>query len=332
MAPSSSADTDPIVRKAQLAGGSTYTVSLPKDWADRQGLESGTELWLYALEDRVVVAPTATTPDRQSVTVDVDGLADATLTRWLQAAYRTGSDRIVVTAGDGLSVEQQRTAKRTLSSLVGVTLESATEESVEARNLLDSGEVSLEQSIAQLRQLVTRMHRDAVDAVVEKDDALARAIQRQTADIDRVVALVSRQFRGALVDIAEVEHLETDRLRAFRHERTAQRLRQIGEAAARIASLGQRLELPPPTAVVDGLRQCVSALSRMLDAALAGDIDEIARAREGLEAGLDAVEVTGPEDGEVVGRLLERYGQCAWAAAAIGDATTEVGLVGGADE
>lgn len=331
MAPPQVDDADPVVRKAQLTGGSTFTVSLPKDWADRQGLDAGTELWLYALEDRVVVAPTATATDRQTVTVAVDGLDEDDLARRLRAAYTAGSDSIAVTADGGLSDEQRGLVRGSLSGLVGLEVDRTAADRLEARNLLDAGTVSLQQTVAQLRQVVTSMHRDAAAALAGGDDGLASTVQRRTAEVDRLAALVGRQFTRALVDVAEVERLETDRTTACRHDRTASSLRRIGEDAARIAALGNRLDGSPPAGVGEELRGMATVLDTMLSAVLDGDVTSGSAARNELVARLEAVEDTVDAesiDGAVVyGRLLGRYRQSAAAADAIACATTEARLL-----
>ncbi len=41
------AEYEPVERKVQLAGNSTFVVSLPKEWARAQDLESGASMYLY---------------------------------------------------------------------------------------------------------------------------------------------------------------------------------------------------------------------------------------------------------------------------------------------
>ena len=38
-------------RKVQLSGGTTYTVSLPKSWAQEHGIDAGSTLSLYPNRD-----------------------------------------------------------------------------------------------------------------------------------------------------------------------------------------------------------------------------------------------------------------------------------------
>ena len=64
---------EPVERTVQLAGNSTFVVSLPKAWAVEQGLESGSSMYLYPHDDRLVVATeTVSTPD-PAVRIDARG-------------------------------------------------------------------------------------------------------------------------------------------------------------------------------------------------------------------------------------------------------------------
>ena len=45
------------VRKVQITGGSTYTVSLPKEWATESGIEAGSKLAFYPEGNTLIAAP-----------------------------------------------------------------------------------------------------------------------------------------------------------------------------------------------------------------------------------------------------------------------------------
>ena len=322
MTPAHPAATEPVVRKAQLTGGSTFTVSLPKDWAEAQGLQAGAELWLYALEDRVVVAPAAREPAGQAVTVDADCLDGAALARRLQVAYTAGYETIAVSAAGGLDGDRRRTAARTLGELVGLDVDRGATDGLVARSLLDTTEVSPTQTRAQLRRLATAMHEDAATALVDGDAGLAATVRRRRADVDRQVALLTRQFTGALVDVTELERLRTSRETAYRHARAARELGRIADQAAAIAALavpddgdgatpnGRGEPLPDPLAAA--VREACDALLGLLTAALEGPADAVEPRRRALEAAVGAAERTSREaavDGIRIGRATARYRQ-----------------------
>ena len=72
-------------RKVQLAGGSTYTVSLPKQWAIEHGIEAGARVHLTLLDDgSLLVRPDHENGDastRETARVDVKDRSRADLVR-----------------------------------------------------------------------------------------------------------------------------------------------------------------------------------------------------------------------------------------------------------
>lgn len=324
MASPSTATAEPVVRKVQLSGGTTFTVSLPKAWAEEQGLEPGSTLRLYPLEDRVVVAPDAEGVSGRSVTIPADGLAPDALAGHVHAAYTVGCDDITITRPGGLAADQRRAAADTLAGLVGLEVDRGDPDRVAARSMLDASAVSPAQTLRQLRRLCLSMYREAVEAVCHGNVDLAASVQRRTADVDRFVALLARQFHAALVDVGEVERLDIGRATAFRHYRTAQQLGAIARDAAGVAAVANEQSSPPPEAIAEHLRECGTHVRDRLGEVLGDDADPpavecqaLAEATDALAAALGA---TSDADAHHYGRLPARLRTTDRALAAIDQA------------
>lgn len=302
-------DGDPAVRKVQRTGGSTFTVSLPKDWARGQGLTAGATVYLYAFEDRVVVAPTERAERERRTRVRVDGLEPAAVARRIRQAYAAGHDAVVVEASGGLSSEQRRAATDAVTDLVGMSVAGESADGLEARSMLDPSAVSLVQTLAQLRQQVLTMVREAIEALLSADGALAGAARGRSDDVDRLVALVCRQFQGALVDVREVDQLDGNRSRAYRHVQFARGLERIADAAGRIAAVAVEQASAPSSAVHEALAAAGAAVREAVVSALGDDpeavLDQEQAATEAL-AELDAALAdTDDRDCHRYGRVLD---------------------------
>lgn len=270
---------DPAVRKVQFTGGSTYTVSLPKDWARDQDLSAGASLYLYSLEDRVVVAPAERSERGRRVTIAADDRGPTEIERLVRAAYVAGADVIAVEGDGELASDARRAARSAVTTLVGLGVEREDEAAVEARSMLDASDVSLDQTLAQLRQLSLSMHREAVAAVTEGDSDLAEAVPDRVDDVDRLVALVARQFHAALVDVSEVDRLAVDRAAAFRHVEVVRGLAGVAEQATRIAAVATEQSTPPAEALADDLDDVGASVRDVVRTAL-GDEPRVAVAAE----------------------------------------------------
>lgn len=275
---SSNTDDEPDVRKVQRTGGSTFTVSLPKDWARDQGLEAGSRVFVYPFEDRVVVAPDGRPAQDQVTRIPADGLDPSAVARSVRGAYAAGSTAVVVEREGGLSAEQRRAAIDAITGLVGMRVAGESADVIEGRSMLDASAVSLDQTLAQLRQQVITMCREAVDALLEGDGELAATARNRRDEVDRLRALVARQFQGALVDVREVDRLEGDRATAYRQVRVATRLGDIAGAAARIAAVAIQQAEQPGDDLVAPLERCGERVRAAIRAGLEDD------GREALEA------------------------------------------------
>ena len=83
------------VRKIQLTGGSTYTVSLPKKWIIEHGLEAKDEIrieWRPSGALRVI-ADTSNLLRKREVKIDCEIIPDHMIFDHLIAAYLSGADK-----------------------------------------------------------------------------------------------------------------------------------------------------------------------------------------------------------------------------------------------
>jgi len=236
---------EPIERKVQLTGGSTYTISLPKGWATDNGIETGTPLYLYAADDRLVAAR-ETDDDGRTIEIEAGEFGPEALADTVMTAYVAGYDEIVLTSPIEFDAERRRAVRAAVTRLVGVEIQSQTPTEITIRSLLDGSEVSLRQTVVQMRLTALTMHEDALDAVHEGDTELARRVAEQDGEVDRLFALVSRQFHRGLTDVREALAFDVDRPAAFAYYRIARQLERVADHAEKIAGVAERQSSPPP--------------------------------------------------------------------------------------
>ncbi|MFC4542636.1 PhoU domain-containing protein [Halosolutus amylolyticus] len=264
---------DPVERTVQLAGTSTFVVSLPKAWATEQGLESGESMYLYPHADRLVAATETLSSRDRTATVDASTATDETAERRVRSAYAIGCDRITVTGLDDADPGVRRTIERTVSRLVGITIESDAGDRLLVADLLDSSEVSLPQTIAQAQHVALELHADAIEALLADDADRARRVIDRTDDVDRLVAFVSRGFHRGLEDVHEISRLGTDRLAAVREYRIARQLERIADHAAEIARVTTRQSGPPADPIADRLESLGTDARTVVELALGGETE-----------------------------------------------------------
>lgn len=231
-------------RKVQRVGGGTFTVSLPKTWAERAGLDAGETVHVDArLDDTLVVVPEPAEDDATArVCLRVTDESPARIERSLRAAYLAGFEELVIETPDGLARPQRRTVDRVVRSFVGVGIAREATDRLVIRAMLDPEEVSVRQSLRQLRSTALSMHRDATAAIIDGEPT---RITDRDDDADRLFAMIDRHFGRGLSRLDEVDALGCSRSELFEFRTAARELERVADHAQRIASVAETLDAPP---------------------------------------------------------------------------------------
>lgn len=235
-------------RKVQLSGGTTYTVSLPKPWAEEHGIESGTVLSLHANGDGSLLVEAGA--DREAATwaatVDVSTADPSAVRQRVHAAHAVGTDELVLADSTGHPTERRQHVQRTIEGLSGFEILETTDSRIRLQNLIDADNIDVRKSTLRLRLVTLAMHRDAISAVTAGDTDLARQVIRRDNEADKLLALVTRHFRRSLSDLHEVEKLGWSRDELFEYYYTARQLERIADHAEKIAGFSLDPDAPLP--------------------------------------------------------------------------------------
>ncbi|WP_135819627.1 AbrB/MazE/SpoVT family DNA-binding domain-containing protein [Halostella litorea] len=272
----SSIDESPVTRKVQIAGNSTFTVSLPKEWATAHGLETGREVNLYPSDDGSLVVRVGPREDGGDERVVPGGdLSTTDLTRTVRQLYAAGSDRfrVVAEGEDGFDPEQRRALAAAGTDLTGLEVDDRAADQVGFRNVLNPSKVSLSQTVLNLQHVALSMHRDAVRSAVEADAELAETVLSGPG-VTRQFLLVARQFERSLDGYDRPAASDGPRWQTFDRYAAAAQLRRVAGNAERIASVTPRLDDPPAEAVGSNLAERSREAERLVEDAVAAALDD----------------------------------------------------------
>ena len=289
------------VRKVQLSGGTTYTVSLPKAWARDHGIESGSLLYLSPSDDGTLIVRTderVEDADEWEAVVDVRSFDDSILRELLAGLYVVGFDRIELRDRSGFDGDRRRAVTDAATGLSGLDVMEAADSRIVLRSLIDAGNVSIRKSVLRLRLVTLSMHRDATAAVVEGDAGLADRVIERDAEADRLFAMVTRYFRRSLSDLRIVEKLGHSRAELYELYYVARQLERVGDHAEKTARVAADRTEPPAEPFAEDLRTSAdrarSIVERASDVILSGtDVGAATRAlgdRDELVADVETIQ------------------------------------------
>ena len=279
-------------RKVQVTGGSTYTVSIPKEWATENGVSAGSKVAFHPLGDRLLLSP-RTEDERAEGTIDITGLEGEALRRAVTTMYVGGFDRIRLESSR-IGTDQRRTIRQATEGLVGIEVLEETGGRVVVRDLLDSSELSIRDAVTRMRLVALSMLADAVDAVATGDDDLARDVVERDDDVDRLWLVVSRIVRTSIRNPAAAKRLGLPPEAAFDYHAVARQLERIADHATKVAGLGRELDEPLPSAVAESLRElhaaAVSVVEDAMDALAVRESAEATRLANDARAAVQDVD------------------------------------------
>ncbi len=262
-------------RKVQVTGGSTYTVSLPKDWATANNVSSGTTVEFHAEEDLLLLTPQRE-EGRTQGELDISGLTGEELQRAVMTMYVSGFDVITLTT-DQMTAGQRRTVRDATQGLVGLEVIEEMPDRMMLQDLLDSSELSIENAVNRMHLVSLTMLDDAVEALVTDDSQLANDVVERDDDVDRLWFMTSRVFRTVLRNPTAANEIGFPRETIYDLQSSARQLERIADHATKIAELSLEVGAIPETAA-DPLRELHDEAARIpemaMDALLTDNGDE----------------------------------------------------------
>ncbi len=256
-------------RKVQLSGGTTYTISLPKSWAQEHGIDAGSALSLYPNGDGslLVEAEADRTTETQSTTVDISTDSDSAIRQWIYALHAVGFDTVTLVDRTGHSTERREVVEDTVANLSGFELLESGDTKIRLTNLIDAENVDIRKSTLRLRLVMLGMHRDAVSAVLTDDETLAQRVIDRDSEADKLFAMVTRHFRRALTNLHEVEKLEYTRDELFEYYYVSRQFERIADHAEKIARFTLDPEVTIPANFEDRIDSLASSSRQIINTA-----------------------------------------------------------------
>jgi phosphate uptake regulator len=192
------------IRKVQISGGSSYIVSLPKNWIKQTKIQKNDPVGLIVQHDgTLLVTPNIKGEKIQKIKeFEVSTSTDQTyLLRCLIGAYIAGYDTIRIWAQGRLPPFVLGLVRDFTSNAVGQEVVEETETAIVIKDLLNPSEMPFENTLKRMSVIVKGMHEDAVLALKDGDKSLAEDVISRDTDVDRLHWLVARQNNLIVGDI-----------------------------------------------------------------------------------------------------------------------------------
>ncbi|MEM2916150.1 MAG: PhoU domain-containing protein [Candidatus Woesearchaeota archaeon] len=198
------------IRRLVKAGQASHTISLPKEWIEKNNLSKGSTLYIKEKSGtELIITPNLADQkhiDKKTVTINVEGKQPDTIQREITAAYLNNAGTIELV---GKSIMQHaKDIRRMLHDFVALEISEQTSTRISAKDLLNLKEISVDKSIKRMDLIVRTMLQDCKNTALGND--LSESVILRDYDVNRLYFLLTRLLKGALAspEMASILELE----------------------------------------------------------------------------------------------------------------------------
>jgi len=269
-------------RKVQLSGGSTYIVSIPKRWARKVGISSGSSLNI--MEDRngnLILSPGPLT-SRESVDGEIKLTGkegpDAIMRR-LVGAYVSGVTSLVVTSNGSIPPELARVVREFTRLVMGVEIVEERKDLIRLQDLIDPADFSLRTGLKRMAYITEKMVEDSLIGLKDPGNIMLDDVVLRDMEVDRINWLIHKEYNmlSMYPRMSEKANISTeDALNYMISSRLVERVADHAVSMARYMQMRESFEDPSLINAIhrEGMKakkiftdSVVSLLSREMDLA-----------------------------------------------------------------
>ncbi|MHA1733070.1 MAG: PhoU domain-containing protein [Promethearchaeota archaeon] len=228
----------PETRKVQVTGGSSYTVTLPKEWIRQLDVKKNDSLVLAPQPDGTLLVSTGgqTKKFQKTKEFHVNSETDPNyLFRLLVGAYIMGFTYLNILSEGRISPAVRDCVTNFTQTAIGPEIVEETLNSIMIKDLVNPTEMPFDKSIRRMYILVRTMHEDVVEALKGRDASLADDIISRDREINRRHWLIGRQANMVLQDVILAQKMGVTLENATHYFIIARHLERIGDHAVRLA-------------------------------------------------------------------------------------------------
>jgi phosphate uptake regulator len=218
------------LRKIQRTSGGTFFVCLPKDWAERNGLDRGSIVSVTETADGQLAINPKYGVERapQVAVIKPTPLLD----REIVEKYLLGYDIIQVEAKERISPVNRERVKQASSRLVGLEIIEENYSKIVMQCLLEPSTFPPQKILRREYSIASGMHRDAVTALIEGDVHLAENVVARDNEVNRLYFLLVRILRTVIQNPGLSEKLVILPIDCLDYRLTASLVESIGDQSA----------------------------------------------------------------------------------------------------
>jgi len=181
-----------LKRNIQSTGGSSFLITLPKDWVIRNRFKSQSALNVYQTNNNFLVVTGENTQKVKTIVIYVDEIPDKHLKREIISYFVSGYDEIILKSKSFFNANKRRYVREVSYILVGFDVFE------DEANIIRLKEVSLNNTssdlyINKVMKIIISMFDDLIKVLETNDMDLAEDIVLRDDEVDRINLYIMRK-------------------------------------------------------------------------------------------------------------------------------------------
>lgn len=229
-------------RKIQLSGGSTYIISLPKEWVEELKIKVGENVTVVKnSNESLTLFPREHSNDKNEIIAIINSSqkdSGESVKRKIIAAYLAGYKTIrIKTKGMKIPTEHSRSVRDLVhSSMIGTEIVESSSDAITIQILTRLPELSFESALKRMYLMATNMIKESIEALEEMDIPHADEIVNMDDEVDRFGLYMRRNLVLAVENQSVLEDMGLKRPSDCLEYRTiVSKIERIGDHASLIA-------------------------------------------------------------------------------------------------
>ncbi|NOS62452.1 MAG: phosphate uptake regulator PhoU, partial [Nitrosarchaeum sp.] len=227
-------------RRMQLSGGSTYIISLPKDWIEELKIKVGENITIVKNSNQSLTLFPREQDEREITAVIYSSQKDSgdSVKRKIIAAYLAGYKIIQIkTKGMKIPAEHSRSVRELVrSSMIGTEIVESSSETMTIQILTRLPELSFETALKRMYLMATNMVKESIEALEEVDTSHAEGVINMDDEVDRFGLYMRRNLVLAVENENILQDMGLKRPSDCLEYRTiVSKIERIGDHASLIA-------------------------------------------------------------------------------------------------
>ena len=225
-------------RKIQQTGGSSFIITLPKEWVNTLKLKKNDIVGVEIQPDSslLVIPDTEGRQFQKTKVLDVGKMKNSRhLTRYLIGAYEAGFTEIKLVSEKKLPLFVRTVVREFTQNTIGQEVIEEYDNTITLKDLLNPAEMPFKNTIKRMFIIIKSMHENTEKGLKNRDQKLLEMSISGDNDLDRLNWLVGRQYSIILHDPSLSKKMDIDPETASHYYLVSRIMERVGDHFVKIA-------------------------------------------------------------------------------------------------